>query len=513
MNYFRVLASILLLSIGLSCFLFSTTYEDGEDTRVDRWKVYDHTPVGATISNIYDNERKSNVIELKGDGRANSYEIGTKSGRKAWNNRKEKTIQWSMKSSEKYKLYIYAETSKGLRYFYYSNSSRDKGLIRNKYIHHALGASSMNGKWKKISRDLEADLKKYEPDNNIVSINGMRIQGSMKVDDIGLSEAILDEHTIVNVPNDYGTIEDAVANAKDGDTIILSPGNYYVSDTIRVAQNNLTIASKYHTTGDESYIESTKIIGNNDKNQEMFDGTMKEGESKNLKFIGLTVKESGKFAIFNYGNENLVDHCNISDIKRDGVSFDEEAGGKVTHCIIKNSGDDAIDVDSRVKGSFEFAHNQLLNSRDDGIEIHLWKDKHLKIVDTMHFDIHDNLIKESRKDGIQLIDFSDNTNRTFNIDRNHFIDNGQVGVGAIFELTSHKKAGFVGTSMSEFVKISDNIFDGNDYHIMGGDNMNVQDNVFKNASKVALKRLQDKSVIENNTFINNEKDSEDSNYN
>jgi hypothetical protein len=278
-----------------------------------------------------------------------------------------------------------------------------------------------------------------------------------------------------------------------------------------VAQNNLTIASRYYTTGDENYIDTTVIMGNNDKNQEMFDSTMKKRESENLKFSVLTVKNSGKFVIFNYGSENLVAHCKISNIKRDGVSFDEEAGGKVLHTIIRDSGDDAIDVDSRIKGGFEFAHNQLFNSHDDGIEIHSWKDKRSKIKKTMKFDIHDNLIQDSRKDGIQLIDFADNTNRTFNIYNNRFINNGDVGVGAIFELTNHKKAGYKGTAMAELVELSNNTFDGNSYHIMGGDNMRVEGNHFKNASKIAVKRVKGNSIIVNNTFSNNQKDFEDSN--
>ena len=516
MNYFKVLSTALSLSICMSSILLATTYEDAEDGSIERWKIYDNSPEGATINNTYDVKRKSRVIELKGEGRANSYELGAKAGPRAWKNSKEKQIHWSMNSSEKYKLYVYVDTVKGLRYLYYSHARKDKGFYHNKYIHYGLGQSSMNGQWQQFSRDIEADLKNYEPDNSIISINGMRVQGSLKFDDIGLSGSVVDDPIdndahVINIPDDYATLEDAVSNAKDGDTIILAPGNYHVTNTIRVAQNNLTIASKYQTTGDKAYIDSTIIIGNNEKDQEMFDGTMKVGESQNLKFIGLTVKESGKFAIFNYGNENLVDHCKIFDIKRDGVSFDEEAGGKVTHCIIKNSGDDAIDVDSRFKGSFEFAHNELYNSHDDGIEIHLWKDKHFKIANTMHFNIHDNIIQESRKDGIQLIDFFDNTNRTFNIQRNRFIDNGDVGVGAIFELTSHKKAGFVGTAMAEYVNISENIFDGNTYHIMGGDNMNIQNNEFKNASKVAIKRVKKESSIGNNTFSNNEKDFENSN--
>ena len=91
-----------------------------------------------------------------------------------------------MKIDEKYKIYIAVETEKGLRYLYYTHNNSDKGLINNKYIHHGLGTVSMNGEWQEFTRNLETDLKEYEQDNHILSVNGFKIQGSAKLDDIEL---------------------------------------------------------------------------------------------------------------------------------------------------------------------------------------------------------------------------------------------------------------------------------------------------------------------------------------
>jgi len=548
-----------LLTLLLINPLFATQYEDAEDKKTSGWVVYDNTPSGATITNIMDNQKNSRVIQLKGKGRLNSYALGAKSGNRAWNDTDAKTLQWSMNVEGKYKLYIYIDTTDGLRYLYYSYHDKDKGLISHKYVHHGLGRDSKDGEWHTYTRDLEKDLKKYEPNNSIVAVNGFRFQGDAKIDDISLlsdndnaddnnnqhdndndnaddnnnqhdndndnADDNNNQHDNDNdnaddnnnqhdgsqliVPKDYKTLRDAVAHAKDGDTIILNPGTYYISDIIKVKQKNLTVASKYYTTGDKSYVDRTVIKGVGYKNSKRF----LEAESKDLRFIGISGENFGKFIVFQYGNKNLVDHCKLTNIDGDAVSFDATSGGKVLHTFIDLAGDDAIDVDSKVQGEFEFAYNTILHSHDDGIEIHLWKDKRHKIVNTMHYNIHDNVINFSHKDAIQLIDYKDTTNRTFNISNNTFSHNGHVAIGAILKKTNHSlpSTNFSGTDMKEKVEIFNNLFDGNRYHILGGSNMKVKGNTFKNASKVAIKRVKGKSVIKNNVFLNNKVNRLDSN--
>ena len=51
------------------------TYEDAEDGSTDRWYVYDNTPSGAQINNVYDSDRQSHVIELSGSGTDNGYRL------------------------------------------------------------------------------------------------------------------------------------------------------------------------------------------------------------------------------------------------------------------------------------------------------------------------------------------------------------------------------------------------------------------------------------------------------
>ena len=341
----------------------------------------------------------------------------------------------------------------------------------------------------------------------------------------------------INVPNDYETIREAISHATDGDLIILEPGIHIENGEITIPQNSLTIASKYYFTGDESYISSTIIKGNNDRNIDMFNGNRDDNGSKNLCFIGLTAKETGKFVTFTYGDNNLVDHCILDHIGRDAVSFDTAATGTVTYCTIDSAGDDAIDVDTKegkTGGGFEFSYNTIFNANDDAIEIHLWSyGDEEKIEETMHFNIHHNTINNSDNDAIQLIDFdktqqgidpseaidySTATNRTFEIHNNTIENNGQVGIGAIFQSTNHTDSSrplsrhFEGANMGEAISIHDNIFRNNAYHILGGDNMDVKGNEFIDATAIAIKRVKgDSAIHSDNTFIGNAEDFEDSN--
>ena len=59
---------------------------------------------------------------------------------------------------------------------------------------------------------------------------------------------------------DYITIQEGIDGAEDGDLVLVYPGTYV--ENINYNGKNITVASKYYTTGDESYINCTIIDGN-----------------------------------------------------------------------------------------------------------------------------------------------------------------------------------------------------------------------------------------------------------
>jgi hypothetical protein len=171
--------AILLMAHGA---LLATVYFDGEDGSVGEWHVYDNTPAGAVVQNI--NDGGSKVIEFKGDQRRNAYMLGDRD----WKNGEEHLISWHMKFSEKFKINLYLTTKKGKRVIYYDYKNSNQGLVKKRYIKIGLGKQNMGGTWQKIERDLVADLKKYEPENEIITVDGMKVQGSGRMDNIQLQK-------------------------------------------------------------------------------------------------------------------------------------------------------------------------------------------------------------------------------------------------------------------------------------------------------------------------------------
>ena len=165
---------------------FGTLYDDAEDGNTNGWSVYDNTPNGATITNVYDSDKRSRVIEVNGDGAKNMYKFGG-----TWNNHNDKIIKWSMKYDEDFYFYVQIQTTKGNRMLTYtphdSGSGREAG---SQEIFHGLGATSNDGRWHTFARNLEADLKRYESDNELLYVKGIFVRGSGRLDDIGLYSSV-----------------------------------------------------------------------------------------------------------------------------------------------------------------------------------------------------------------------------------------------------------------------------------------------------------------------------------
>ncbi|MCF7809546.1 hypothetical protein K9N50_01020 [bacterium] len=64
---------------------------------------------------------------------------------------------------------------------------------------------------------------------------------------------------ILNVPDDFETIQGAINEFEDGDTVLVQPGEYV--ENIVFGGNAITVASLILTTGDRAYIDSTIIDG------------------------------------------------------------------------------------------------------------------------------------------------------------------------------------------------------------------------------------------------------------
>ena len=176
----------ILLIIGLMGYVNATLYENAEDKGTRGWRIYDNNPSGAKIRNVNDREKNSRTISFSGKGYRNGYILGGyNKSRNSWKNSSEKTIEWSMKYAEKYNIYISLDTVQGHRFITYSPINANRGK-KGKYICYGLGSDTIDNNWHNITRDLEADLKGFEPDNRIKAVEGFLIRGSGNIDNLSL---------------------------------------------------------------------------------------------------------------------------------------------------------------------------------------------------------------------------------------------------------------------------------------------------------------------------------------
>jgi hypothetical protein len=161
-----------------------TVYEDAEDGTIKGWKVYDAQPAGARITNVFDPQRGSRVVQLQGAGKNNGYSLMEEDGG-IWQNQLQYMLEWSMNYSESFTVYVHVKTTQGHRYMVYSPVDRDL-LGHATYVYYGLGRGTTDGRWRTFVRDLQADLKEAQPNASILEVNSFLIRGSGKVDGIKL---------------------------------------------------------------------------------------------------------------------------------------------------------------------------------------------------------------------------------------------------------------------------------------------------------------------------------------
>jgi PKD repeat protein len=187
-NAFLIRGSGRVYDVRLHSNYPATICEDAEDDDTDGWRIYDATPAGATIQNLWDDTRQSHVIELSGSGKANGYFLGNPDGGK-WHSQSQFYIEWSMTYAEDFAIFIDVETSAGHRYMKYTPVDHDL-LGSSRYIHHGLGSTAADGTWRTFTRDLRVDLDEAQPGTALLEVNAFLIRGSGRVDDVKLMSTL-----------------------------------------------------------------------------------------------------------------------------------------------------------------------------------------------------------------------------------------------------------------------------------------------------------------------------------
>ncbi len=309
-------AVLLLVGIIVSTLpTFATIYEDAEDLKTTGWEDTTHN-LNTTIANIYDSQKESRVIELRGNGKNTMFGLGATESvnSNSWNNSTEKQLKWSMNYSESFSIYIPISTEKGKRFLVYTNQGTDKkGKIRGGKVRYGLGEDSIDGTWHTFTRDLEADWNAFEPDNPYIKVHGFFIRGSGRVDDISLSQKAI-EPTTENNSTDwvvYGDTTDAIIETVED----IERGSSVIKLTAHGENTGFRLGNR---AGRASYVGAW-----HNQTEKILQWSMKYDEPFTI-YIPITTEHGNRF----------LTYTNQSEDKKGKVR-----GGKVSYGL----GEDSID--------------------------------------------------------------------------------------------------------------------------------------------------------------------------
>lgn len=234
------------------------------------------------------------------------------------------------------------------------------------------------------------------------------------------------------------SLQDAVNILADGGTINIEPGVFY---------ENVIIINKI-----------VNLQGSNKKSVINGNGatciTITNSSGSSVSNLSLVNCEDGisTDSLITVNDNNFFNNV-------DGVDYESGGGGILDSNIFHMNADDAIDLDDDV--SVNIFNNTISGSADDGIEIRLQPYTGAHITTT----IQNNIIKLNASNGIQFIDYEINTNRSFLVEGNTFIDNGFNGIS--YSDNQITTPSFNMGDIAESVIISNNSFYGSVYSFTG----------------------------------------------
>jgi len=271
-------------------------------------------------------------------------------------------------------------------------------------------------------------------------------------------------------------IQAALAAAKDGDILLLTPGTYTNTRPIDI-NKRVTVASAYLASGNDEDRDGVVIQGPPGAEEWLVLSAPPTAAGR-ARLIGVWVQGNGLHTANITSAWAEILHCKFTGGK-DQVSL-TWGGGRVAYCHIEGSGDDNIDCDNTQ--SWMIDHNTLVNAHEDGIEVRLHPDKAQPRTHVFCY----NLVSGSGQSGIQLINYAGDSRREFFIHHNLFRNCRGAGVSCMHDEQSQED--YRGSPMEEKATIYNNTFDGGNAGITLAPRLVILNNIFSHLTKCALVR-------------------------
>jgi hypothetical protein len=305
--------------------------------------------------------------------------------------------------------------------------------------------------------------------------------------------------TVLRVPQDYATIQEAVTAAQPADIIQVRAGTYNENvildkavtltaetfDQVNPA-NNTTIINGGAGT-------ATITIPPNLTQLPIIRGFVIQAGNNGIQASSLFIAE------FNFFHSSAI-----------GVNYQWGAGGGNRNNVYFKSTDDAIHMDNQDRPLL-IENNRIMYAGDDGIEVNLQDKPSPPAV--VEINIWNNMIVGSREDGIQFVDYPgdpQDTNRRFVIVGNLIANSQKAGIGLMPNGNSVED--FSGADMAEAIRVFNNTFYANNHGIVGGDNLVAFNNIIVNSPGRGIYRVEgepgENAAVAYTLFHNNSVDAD-----
>ncbi|MGQ7846301.1 DUF1800 family protein [Granulosicoccus sp. 3-233] len=370
-----------------------------EDGSTAGWKIFDNSPAGATIAVVSDELSGSLVYETTGAGRSNGYQLGGLDTVDGWNNQSEFQLDWDMRVSENYQVYVRVDTANGWRYLVYSNSNSDSLLASNgRNIGFGLGSTSKDGQWHTFSRDLAADLEIGEPGNTLIAVHGLLIRGSLRLDNIRLSAA-----------DDVEAIAPE-ARIAGGDQVLL------IGDIVELDGSGSTddsaVAAYQWTDESGTVLGSDPVLSVSAESAGLFTYQLTVTDDEGLSDSAtttLTVQDGSVATIYEDGEDSSTSRWRIADASPSGATVENIVDADQGSRVIELSGTDQQNSfvighhNSQAPGwnNFHQTHLRWSMQTDGGFSVYV----QLETADGLRYLIYDQYSTDRGSDSASSLRF------------------------------------------------------------------------------------------------------------